>query len=117
MGFADVLVNLVLPAVLVIGLWLYLGATPGKMAMSARIVDADTGEPLSATQSVIRYVGYFVSFIPLGIGYLWIAFDRRKQGWHDKTANSVVVRPLGREPVRFSEKRDWTGERIEPGSR
>ncbi|MCW5648553.1 MAG: RDD family protein [Ramlibacter sp.] len=100
-GVADLLVNLVLPAVLVIGFWVYLGATPGKMAISARIVDAETGAPLNTTQSVIRYVGYIVSFIPFGLGYLWIAFDRRKQGWHDKMAGSVVVRPTGKTPVVF----------------
>ncbi|MES2279885.1 MAG: RDD family protein [Pseudomonadota bacterium] len=114
MGFSDVVVNLILPAVLVIWLWLRFGATPGKMAMSAKIVDADSGKPLSLIQSVIRYVGYFVSLIPFGVGYLWIAFDRRKQGWHDKMANSVVVRPSGNEPVKFAEQRDWKGDRIEP---
>jgi uncharacterized RDD family membrane protein YckC len=105
-GFGDVLVNLVLPAAVVIAFWVYLGATPGKMAMSAHIVDADTGAPLTTTQSVIRYIGYFVSFIPFCVGYFWVAFDRRKQGWHDKMANSVVVRPAGKEPVRFSARKD-----------
>ena len=114
MGIGDVLVNLVLPAVVVVALWLYFGATPGKMAMSARIVDADTGAPLSTSQSVIRYVGYIVSFIPLGVGYLWIAFDRRKQGWHDKMANSVVVRPSGTEPVKFRGTERPGGFRIDP---
>jgi uncharacterized RDD family membrane protein YckC len=32
-----------------------------------------------------------VSFT-LGIGFIWIIFDRRKQGWHDKMANTVVVK-------------------------
>lgn len=115
MGPGDVLVNLVLPAVMVIALWIHLGATPGKMAMSARIVDADTGAPLTTTQSVIRYVGYFVSMIPFGVGYLWVAFDRRKQGWHDKMANSVVVRRAGIEAVKFGSKTGGMGDRIEPG--
>jgi uncharacterized RDD family membrane protein YckC len=113
MGVGDLLINLVMPAVLVIALWVHLGATPGKLAMSARIVDADTGAPLSTTQSVIRYLGYFVSLIPFGVGYLWIAFDRRKQGWHDKMANSVVVRPSGKEPVTFDRKPDISRS-IEP---
>ena len=26
------------------------------------------------------------------VGYLWVAFDGRKQGWHDKIASTVVVR-------------------------
>jgi uncharacterized RDD family membrane protein YckC len=116
MGFGDILVNVVLPAAAVIAFWVHVGATPGKMAMSAQIVDADTGAPLSPSKSVLRYLGYFVSLIPLGVGYLWIAFDRRKQGWHDKIANSVVVRPAGTESVKFSQRENASGERIEPRS-
>lgn len=109
MGLGDFVINLVLPAAVVIAFWVYMGATPGKMAMSARIVDADTGAPLTTTQSVIRYLGYFVSLVQFGVGYIWIAFDRRKQGWHDKMANSVVVRPAEKEPVKFNQKTDWRG--------
>ena len=89
----EVLINWLLPAVLVLWLWRRLQATPGKLALSARIVDARTGAAPTLRQLVIRYVGYFVSTLPLGAGLLWVAFDRRKQGWHDKLAGTVVVRP------------------------
>ena len=114
MGFGDVFINLILPAAAVIAFWVYKSATPGKMALSARIVDADTGAPLTTSQSVIRYLGYFVSLIPLGVGFFWVGFDRRKQGWHDKMANSVVVRPGGVEPVKFQSKSDWRNPPQEP---
>jgi len=39
----------------------------------------------------MRYLGYIVSVIPCYIGLIWAAFDPKKQGWHDKIANSVVV--------------------------
>lgn len=114
MGTMDVLINLVLPAIIVICLWAQLQATPGKLAMSARIVDADTGDKPKTSQLVIRYLGYFVSIIPLGIGIIWVAFDRRKQGWHDKMANTVVIRPAGKEAVRFQGGRPNPGERRKP---
>lgn len=114
MGFGDFFINLILPAVAVIAFWVYKSATPGKMALSARIVDADTGAPLTTSQSVIRYLGYFVSLIPLGVGFFWVGFDRRKQGWHDKMANSVVVRPGGVEPVKFQSNSDWRKPPQEP---
>lgn len=101
-GPADMLITWVLPAIAVIAFWLVRGATPGKMAMSARIVDAQTGGPLTPIQSVIRYLGYFISIIPLFLGIIWVAFDRRKQGWHDKLAGTVVVRPRHGAPVRFA---------------
>jgi uncharacterized RDD family membrane protein YckC len=39
-----------------------------------------------------RYLGYFVSTIPFGLGLFWIGWDKRKQGWHDKLAGTVVIR-------------------------
>lgn len=97
----DLVFNVVLPCAITVALWVRYGFTPGKYALSARVVDADTGQPLSFGRALLRYVGYFVSAIPFFLGLLWVAFDRRKQGWHDKIANSVVVRPAGVEPVRF----------------
>ncbi|MBI5461303.1 MAG: RDD family protein [Gammaproteobacteria bacterium] len=91
-GPADFLISWVLPAIAIILFWINRQATPGKMALSLRIVDADTGGALSVGQSVGRYFGYFVSTIPLGLGLIWVAFDKRKQGWHDKLAHTVVVR-------------------------
>lgn len=91
-GPADFLISFVLPAVAVILFWRYRQATPGKMLVSAVIVDARTGEAPSTAKLVGRYFAYIVSALPLCLGFLWIAFDRRKQGWHDKLAGTVVVR-------------------------
>lgn len=92
-GPADVLFNWVLPAIAVILFWVYRQATPGKMAIGARIVDAKTGGKPSLGQLVGRYFGYFVSSIPLLLGIIWVGIDSRKQGWHDMMAGTVVVRP------------------------
>ena len=71
--------------------WRYQGATPGKIAIAARIVDAQTGKPPSTARLVVRLLAYVVSALPLCLGFLWVAFDRRKQGWHDKIAGTVVI--------------------------
>jgi uncharacterized RDD family membrane protein YckC len=86
------LVNHLLPAVAVIVLWLRLGATPGKMAIGAQVVDAQTFGPLTPGQSIGRYLGYYVSIAPLCLGLIWVGIDARKQGWHDKLAGTVVIR-------------------------
>jgi len=78
-------------AIVYILFWRYRGATPGKMAISARIVDAKTGGAPSTGSLVARYVGYIVSMLPLMLGFIWVALDRRKQGFHDKIAGTVVV--------------------------
>ena len=104
-GLADFLVSWLAPAGAVIVFWQYKQATPGKLILSARIVDAKTGKTLSMGQSIARYLGYFVSTIPLGLGLLWVAFDPKKQGWHDKLAGTVVilVKKRGPAPVNSEE--------------
>jgi uncharacterized RDD family membrane protein YckC len=87
----DLVVQVLLPAVAAILFWRYRGATPGKMLLSARIVDAGTLGTPSTGKLVGRYFAYIVSMIPLFLGFLWIAFDKRKQGWHDKLAGTVVI--------------------------
>ena len=112
-GPADFLINWVLPAIAVVLFWVYRQATPGKIAIGARIVDAETGEKPSTGQLIARYFGYYVSAIPLFIGMVWVAFDPRKQGWHDKLAGTVVVRARNRGPeqVRFARVADRVAPR------
>lgn len=91
-GFWDVMISWVFPAVAIVLFWIYRAATPGKMALHMRIVDARTGAKLKPQQCVVRYLGYFVSIIPFMLGIIWVAFDKKKQGWHDKIAKTVVIR-------------------------
>jgi uncharacterized RDD family membrane protein YckC len=91
LGFWDVIVAYVLPAIAILLFWKYRSATPGKMFMSAVIVDAATGGKPGTRQLLIRYVGYYIATIPLLLGLIWVAADPRKQGWHDKLAGTVVV--------------------------
>lgn len=97
-GPADFVVSWVFPSVATILFWIYRQATPGKIAISARIVDAATGNAPSSGQMIGRYFAYFVSILPLFVGLIWVAFDSRKQGWHDKLAGTVVVRSRVRSP-------------------
>ena len=89
-----------LPALATLVFWRYRSATPGKLAIRARIVDARSGGTPSIAQFVVRYLGYFVSIVPLCLGLIWVGIDRRKQGFHDKLARTVVIRPKA-EPVRW----------------
>ncbi len=102
-GFADILVNYLLPGCVIIVFWIYRSATPGKMALRLTIVDADTGGKPSVRQLLIRYLGYYVAGVPLFLGLIWVGFDRRKQGWHDKLAKTVVIKAIGKEPVHFAQ--------------
>jgi uncharacterized RDD family membrane protein YckC len=89
---ADLWLSVILPAVAALAFWTYRQATPGKMAIGARIVCAKTGGTPSLAQFIIRYLAYSISTAVFMLGWLWVAFDSRKQGWHDKLAGTVVVR-------------------------
>ena len=80
-----------LPALAMVGFWVWRGGTPGKLLLHLRIVDARTlGKP-SFGQLVLRYLGYIPATMVLFLGLIWVAFDARKQGWHDKIARTVVI--------------------------
>jgi uncharacterized RDD family membrane protein YckC len=69
--------------------WSLAGYTPGKRIMGLLVVKVN-GERVSAGMALRRYLGYYLSAI-LMLGYLWIIIDPRRQGWHDKLANTVVL--------------------------
>jgi len=50
------------------------------------------GKTVDAGTSVVRALGLLLSIVPLGLGFLWIAWDERRQGWHDKVAGTMVYR-------------------------
>jgi uncharacterized RDD family membrane protein YckC len=86
----DLLIALVV-GIAIVSFWRYFGATPGKLAVGVKIVDARTGKAPSTRRLVLRLLCYLLSALPFYLGFLWIALDRRKQGWHDKIAGTVVV--------------------------
>lgn len=66
------------------------GRTPGKMLLGLQVVSVEGGR-ISFGAAFLRSVGYLVSSLVFCLGYIWIAFDKRKQGWHDKIAGTVVI--------------------------
>lgn len=91
-GPLDFLVSYLLPAVVIIVFWTRREATPGKMLVSARVVDAATLDTIGTGKAIVRYLGYIVCIFTLGLGFLWVAIDSRKQGLHDKMAGTLVIR-------------------------
>ena len=93
---SDILLQLI-SALLIILFWASRQATPGKILMRLRVIDAETGGTPPWPRLVARYFGYILSSIPLGLGYLWMLWDPRRQCWHDRLARTLVVRdPLPR---------------------
>lgn len=92
-GLIDVISN-ILWVVIYVFCWVKFAGTPGKRLLKLKILDAQTGNHIAVSQALIRYVGYVISSVVFGLGLLWVAFDSKKQGWHDKMAKTVVVKEL-----------------------
>ena len=90
-GPVDAIMQIFFPMVFVIGFWKYKMATPGKMAFKCVVVNASDFQAVSTGRLVLRYFMYLVSYLCLFLGVIWVAFDSRKQGWHDKIAGTVVI--------------------------
>ncbi len=66
------------------------GRTPGKMLLNLQVVSTE-GAPIGFGVAFLRSVGYLVSSLVFCLGFIWAGFDKRKQGWHDKIAGTVVI--------------------------
>lgn len=82
----------------IVGITIYMdgvkGGTPGKLILGLRINNAK-GQFIGIPIAILRYIGKIISGIILGIGYLMIAWDSKKQGLHDKIAKTFVVKTPG----------------------
>lgn len=91
-GFWDFILRYLVPVFATVWFWRKYSATPGKMVTKLKIVDAISGEKMHLAQSVRRYFAYILAMLPLGLGIVWVGIDKKKQGWHDKLAGTVVIR-------------------------
>ena len=78
------------------GFWTRYPGTPGKMALQLHVLDTNTGQAIKPPTAIGRYLGYYVSVLPLMLGFIRVGIDKRKQGFPDKLAATVVIRELTR---------------------
>lgn len=90
-AWPDVFIDHILPLVITVYFWVRFMGTPGKILLNCFVVDARTGRPVSVIQALVRYLAYFVSVLPLGLGILWIAWHPQKRGFHDLIARTAVI--------------------------
>lgn len=67
------------------------GQTLGNKLLAIRVVREDN-KPMDAVTGIIRYIGYLISSLVFYLGFLWVVWDKKKQGWHDKIAKTVVLK-------------------------
>ncbi len=95
-----------------VGCWVLFGQTLGKFLLGLRVTRMD-GRLLTIRYALLRYVGYWLSALPLGLGFFWVLIDDQRQTWHDKLAGSCVTyasKPLfgeRRRPKQPKQRESW----------
>ncbi len=84
-------ISAILSGVYFVVFWVWRGQTLGMMVAGVKVVRID-GTQVDTGRAIVRYLGYLISIIPFFLGFIWIAFDAHKQGWHDKLAETYVVK-------------------------
>jgi uncharacterized RDD family membrane protein YckC len=82
----------ILFGIIIICFWYYKQATPGKMIISCKIVDAKTLEKPSLKQLIIRFLGYVISVTPFCIGLFISIISKKKQALHDRMSGTLVIK-------------------------
>jgi uncharacterized RDD family membrane protein YckC len=78
------------PMAFYVGFWTHGGQTLGMRAWRIRVVNSQ-GQIISLRQAVIRYLAALLSFLPLGLGLLWVVFDPERAAWHDRLSGTWLV--------------------------
>lgn len=73
------------------GMWAWKGTTIGGIVLGLKVVRLD-GAALTFPVALVRGLAAAFSVVVLFLGFLWIAWDRDKQGWHDKIAGTLVLK-------------------------
>jgi len=71
--------------------WRY-GQTLGKKALNLKVVTTEYGSLTFGKAFLREVIGKFVSTVILLIGFLWVAWDEKKQAVHDKLAGTYVIK-------------------------
>ncbi len=95
-GFAELwLMNSIMQSlvagVLLLGCWVGFNTTPGKWIVGLKLADKETLEPPAFGQYLKRFLGFYASLPPFMLGFLLLGINKKKQAWHDRMADTVVI--------------------------
>ncbi|MEU4035981.1 RDD family protein [Streptomyces collinus] len=84
-------------AIIAIAIWQLIqegrtGQTIGKKAMGIRLVKEETGQPLGVGMAFVRRLAHFLDSLACYLGWLWPAWDSKRQTFADKVCGSIVIK-------------------------
>jgi uncharacterized RDD family membrane protein YckC len=68
------------------------GQTPGMKPFGLWVVRDRDGARIGWGSAILRLIGLYIGGTVFYLGYVWILIDKRRRGWHDLIAGTVVVR-------------------------
>jgi len=68
------------------------GQTVGKKALGIRLVKEETGQPIGVGMAFVRRLAHFLDSIACYLGWLWPAWDAKRQTFADKVCGTIVIR-------------------------
>ncbi|MFI7402763.1 RDD family protein [Streptomyces sp. NPDC049541] len=68
------------------------GQTVGKKAVGIRLVREADGQPLGVGMAFVRRLAHFLDSLACYLGWLWPAWDAKRQTFADKVCSSIVIR-------------------------
>lgn len=87
----DHLLQILVSGIYAVTCWHFWQRTPAMWLMRMYVADAKTHQKVSLWRLIWRYVMLIPSMLILSLGYFWIIFTKRSQGWHDLAAGTVVI--------------------------
>jgi len=70
--------------------WMHGGQTLGMRSWRIKVVDLK-GEPISQAATIKRYLAALMSWLALGLGFIWVLLDKENRSWHDLLSNTRLV--------------------------
>ena len=73
--------------------WSKSGQSVGMKLLNIRLVRRTEGDTINFWRAALRgTLGYYISGLVFGLGFLWAAFDADKETWHDKLFDTWVLK-------------------------
>ncbi|MGW7540680.1 RDD family protein [Streptomyces sp. NPDC054770] len=84
-------------AILGVAIWQLImegrtGQTVGKKALGIRLVKEATGQPIGVGMAFVRRIAHFLDSLACYLGWLWPAWDAKRQTFADKVCGTIVIR-------------------------
>jgi len=71
--------------------WTRGGQTLGMRTWKIKLVNED-GSRVRWSTSLLRYAVAIISWLALGLGFLWALWDKKNRTWHDMVSKTKLIR-------------------------